>query len=243
MLFTVLNKLQGHGTPWYTKVRSILMKFEFKGSRANSSLFYRIQGQSHIYILIYVDDIIVTVNDDEKIDSFIQFLSKELSLKDLDKLHHFLGIEITETKEDLHLNQGQYIRDLLGKAKMSEVKPCPTPFITSSHFSKYDGDPAINGTLYRSIIGALQYITVTRLEISFSVNKVCQFMSNPLDSYWKAVKHILRYLVGTQDHGFYIRKSSHLHLTGFSDSNWATDPDGRRSTTGFCVYLGDSLVS
>lgn len=126
---------------------------------------------------------------------------------------------------------------------MLGAKACSTPMITSSHLSKYEGDSSVNGTFYMSIVGALQYIIVIRPEISFSVNKVSQFMSNPLDNHWKAVKCILRYLARTQDHGLHIRKSSHLHLTSFSDSYWVVDPNDRRSTTGFCVYLGGSLVS
>ncbi|KAF7845329.1 Retrovirus-related Pol polyprotein from transposon TNT 1-94 [Senna tora] len=104
-------------------------------------------------------------------------------------------------------------------------------------------DPFIDPTQYRSIVGALQYATITRPEISFSVNKVCQFMHNPQNSHWQAVKRILRYLKGTLDHGLHFTSSPSLSLFAFSDADWGSDPDDRRSTTGWCVYLGNNLIS
>ena len=97
--------------------------------------------------------------------------------------------------------------------------------------------------MYRSIIGALQYVTITRLEIACSVNKACQYTQAPLESHWKVVKIILRYLKGTLHHGFHLRKSLTLDLVAFCDVDWAFDPDNRSSTSGFCVYFGSNLVT
>ena len=99
-------------------------------------------------------------------------------------------------------------------------------------------------SLYRSIVGALQYATVTRPEISYSVNKACQFMSQPLESHWKVVKQILRYLGGSLQHGLHLVPSTQpLGLRGFCDANWAANVDDRWLTSGACVYLGQNLVS
>ena len=100
-----------------------------------------------------------------------------------------------------------------------------------------------NPQFYRSIVGALQYVTITRPELSYSVNKVCQFMHKPLEAHWQAVKRILRYLSGTLDYGLHLTKSTHLNLTAFCDADWGSDPDDRKSTSGFCVYLGANVVS
>jgi len=100
--------------------------------------------------------------------------------------------------------------------------------------------------MYRSVVGALQYATLTRPEISFSVNKVCQFMSHPLESHWVAVKRIMQYLKGTLDHGLtlYLSPSSQTPtLKAFYDIDWASDPDDRRNTSGAVVYFGSNLVS
>ncbi|KAG8479183.1 hypothetical protein CXB51_029026 [Gossypium anomalum] len=92
-------------------------------------------------------------------------------------------------------------------------------------------------------IGALQYIVITRPEIAFAVNRVCQFMQKPLDQHFKTVKHILRYLQATVDYGISFKAAYRLSLVGYFKANWGTDPDNKRSTTGFCVFLGGNPVS
>jgi histone deacetylase 1/2 len=98
-------------------------------------------------------------------------------------------------------------------------------------------------TRYRSIVGALQYLTLTRPDISFSVNKVCQFLQAPTDAHWSAVKRILRYLKHTLSFGLTLHGSSSTLLSGFSDADWASCPDKRRSTGGHAVFLGGNLVA
>ncbi|RVX15410.1 Retrovirus-related Pol polyprotein from transposon RE1 [Vitis vinifera] len=97
------------------------------------------------------------------------------------------------------------------------------------------------GIEYRSVVGASEYITITRPKIAFSVNKVCQFMQKPLDTHWKAIKRILRYLNGTTDLGIVLKPSETMNLVGFYDADWGSDVDDRRSTSGHCVFLGKSL--
>ncbi|XP_062104094.1 uncharacterized mitochondrial protein AtMg00810-like [Humulus lupulus] len=110
--------------------------------------------------------------------------------------------------------------------------------------SHYGSDPVLDATLYRSVVGAMQYATITRPEIAFSVNKVCQFMHSPLQSHWVAVKRILRYLAGTTlDYGLHLKQASHFHLEAFYDVDWAFDLDDRRSTTSFFIYFGYNLVA
>jgi len=110
--------------------------------------------------------------------------------------------------------------------------------LTADEFVSVD-DP----TLYRSIVGALQYATVTRPEVSFSVNRVCQYMHKPQIDHWKSVKRILRYLAGTSTHGLLLTPSPNYSISSFSDSDSATDLDDRKSTTGYCIFVGRNLVS
>ena len=96
--------------------------------------------------------------------------------------------------------------------------------------------------MYRSIVGALLYVTFTRPKITFAINQVCQFMHAPTIDHWQAVKHILRYLKGTITHGLHFQVGS-FRLTAFSDADWDRNPDYRRSTSGYCVYMGPHLIS
>lgn len=120
---------------------------------------------------------------------------------------------------------------------MTYAKGMQTPMITYPPLSKHQGSGSIDGQLYRSIVGALQYVTITRPDIAFSVNKVRQYMQTPLDTHWKAVKRILRYSSGILYYGLDLIRSLDLNITGFSNSNWASDSDDRRFTSEHCVYI------
>jgi histone deacetylase 1/2 len=111
--------------------------------------------------------------------------------------------------------------------------------------SIHDGDPLgpKDNTEYRIIVGALQYLTLTRPNISFAVNKVCQFLHKPTTVHWSAVKRILRYLQFAVDMGLRIHKSPSTLVSAFSDADWAGCSDDRRSTGGFAVFLGSNLIS
>ncbi|XP_025702874.1 uncharacterized mitochondrial protein AtMg00810-like [Arachis hypogaea] len=125
------------------------------------------------YLLIYVDDIIVTDISDAQIKQVIIDLNFHFALKDIGCLHYFLGLEVVPTNDcGLLLSQTKYVHDILKKANML-------------------------GSLYRSIIGSLQYLTITRPDLAYCINCVCQFMQNPLELHWKVVKRILHYISGT----------------------------------------------
>ncbi|OIW12051.1 hypothetical protein TanjilG_24475 [Lupinus angustifolius] len=129
---------------------------------------------------------------------------------------------------------------------MDSAKSLPTPMSSSCKLTKTGSSPFDNPTLYRSIVGALQYATITRPDLAFSVNKVCQYMSNPLEHHWTAVKRILRYLQGSLTLGIQLRPASphcSLSITAFCDADWASDPDDRKSVSGACLFVGPNIVT
>jgi histone deacetylase 1/2 len=112
--------------------------------------------------------------------------------------------------------------------------------------TKQGSDFVTDPTLYRSIVGALQYVTLTRPELSFPENKVCQFMAQPLEEHWKSVKKILRYLAGMVQHGLIMKPAAMepaICINAFCDADWASDPCDRKSTAGSCIYIGSNIVS
>lgn len=173
----------------------------------------------------------------------ISRLGSVFSLKDLGTLSYFLGIEATRDNQDLLLTQKKYVDGLLSKASMSNCEPVATPMVSSSHLSAFGGEKFTHAQLYRSIVGALQYVCITRTDLSFCVNKVCQFMHASLVSHRVAVKRILRYLKGTSTTGLFISKSANQNLVAYSDADWASNVDDRKSTSGFCIFMGSNLVS
>ncbi|XP_052117716.1 uncharacterized mitochondrial protein AtMg00810-like [Arachis duranensis] len=160
------------------------------------------------------------------------------------ELSYFLGIEVTNTTTGgLVLSQTKYINDLLTRVKMDGCKPSPTPMTSNLKLTSGDGNLFEDAGLYPSIVGSLQYVTITRPELAFSVHKVCQFMQSPRESHWKTVKRILRYLQGTTSLGLHLQRCSDLSLTGYTDLDWASDIEDRKSTADYCVYMGRNLVS
>jgi len=168
-----------------------------------------------------VDDIIITGSSTHAIKSLISHLSSRFALKDLGPLHYFLGIEVSKVADgSFHLSQTNYINDLLRRTDMTTAKAQPTPMLSTLRLQQ-DGSTAVSdATLYRSVVGALQYILITRPDLSYAVNKTCQFMHNPQDHHWKAVKRILCYLAGTTNHGLLIKRNSHSSILGFVDADW-----------------------
>jgi len=128
---------------------------------------------------------------------------------------------------------------------MDKAKSVDTPLAVSEKLRLTDGATlgAEDATHYRSVVGALQYLTLTRPDISFSVNKVCQYLHAPTTTHWSAVKRIPRYVSGTRNFGLKIKRSQSMIISAFSDADWAGCLDDRRSTGGFAVFLGSNLVS
>jgi hypothetical protein len=230
---------------WYFRLSEKLMKLGFQMSKADTSLFFYDKEGVTVFLLIYVDDIIVASSSQEAVDAIVKDLRSDFTLKDLGQFHYFLGIEVQHISDGIHLSQGKYASDILQRVRMANCKPCTTPLSTSEKLKLGSGNllSLEDATRYRSIVRALQYLTLTRPDLSFSVNKVCQFLHAPTSDHWTAAKRILRYVKHTLGYGLKITKSSSMLVNAFTDSDWASDLDDRRSTGDFAVFIGNNLVS
>ncbi|XP_076931549.1 T-complex protein 1 subunit beta-like [Bidens hawaiensis] len=150
---------------------------------------------------------------------------------------------INVEKKNGGLSQASYILDILSRANMTTCRPLASPVDTHSKLSANSGPTIADGSLYRSLAGALQYLTFTRPDISYAVQQVCLFMHDPRESHMAFLKRIPHYLKGTIEFGLHTHPSKSLHLTAYSDAGWGGCPDSRRSTSGYCVYFGDNLIS
>ncbi|KAF2311236.1 hypothetical protein GH714_021117 [Hevea brasiliensis] len=209
---------------------------------ADPSLFVMHTSTGVLVLLIYVDDMLLTGSSMALVQNFLQVLSKEFSMKDLGPLHHFLGIQIQSTDSGLQLNQTRYAYSILERAQMVDCQPMPTPLV-QRHDAVTDPTPVADPTFFRGLVGSLQYLTLTRPDLSYSVNYISQFMHSPTLSHLKYVRRILRYLKGTIHFGLFFKKDTSLVLSAFSDADWAGCPTTRRSTTGYCTFLGCNIIS
>ena len=190
-----------------------------------------------------MDNLVITGNVPSLVHSVIQRLGNLFSLKDMGSLHYFLGVEVLPTPVGLFLSQHQYIRDLLATTSMSGAKNVSTPLSSTQPLKLIDGTAVVDSSDFRRIIGSLQYLTLTRPDISFAVNKLSQFMHRPTTTHWTAAKRLLRYLKHTIFHGLQLRKTSTTALRTYSDVDWAGNIDDRTSTSAYISFLGSNPIS
>ncbi|KAJ9562057.1 hypothetical protein OSB04_007217 [Centaurea solstitialis] len=228
---------------WFENFSTVVTSLGFTPSNHDSALFVRCTGAGRILLSLYVDDMIITGDDYDGIESLKQELAHRFAMKDLGTLRYFLGIEVAQSKKGYLLSQTKYISDLFERARLSDKKTVNTPLETNVHYTPTDGVPLSDPSLYRTIVGSLVYLTVTCPDIAHAVHVVSQFVTAPTTVHWGAVLRILRYLRGTQFQSLLFPSTSSLKLSAYSDASWDSDPSDRKSTTGFCIFLGDSLIS
>ncbi|XP_021984935.1 uncharacterized mitochondrial protein AtMg00810-like [Helianthus annuus] len=170
-------------------------------------------------------------------------LAAEFAMKDLGPLSHFLGIHVQRKGDKMFLSQQVYAKEIIDRAGMSSCKPVATPIDTKTKFGSNSGSDFDDSTLYRSLAGAFQYLTFTRPDICYAVQQVCMHMLAPKVDHWNALKRIIRYLQGTSSNGLTISASVDFYLRAYTDADWAGCLDTRRSTSGYCIYLGPNIIS
>ncbi|XP_019178874.1 PREDICTED: uncharacterized protein LOC109174036 [Ipomoea nil] len=211
---------------WFKRLHDFLLSAGFKSSKTDVSLFYYTAGDSRVFLLVYVDDIIMMGNDAALVTSLLQRLATAFKIRDLGTPHFFLGIETIADSDWIILSQRRYTTDLPGRAGMVDCKLLATPAAVTKSVVPSD-EPFENPTQYRRVVGALQYLTITRPDLAYS----------------GLVKRVLRYIKGTLSLGLRFSPSSTTHIQAYSDSDWAGCPIDQKSTSGFAVCLGSNLIS
>jgi hypothetical protein len=228
---------------WYSKLSQTLMKYGFQESHADHSLFTYSRGHTFLAVLIYVDDLVIAGNDSLVCSNFKQYLCKCFHMKDLGALKYFLGLELARGPSGLFMCQRKYTLDILNECKMTDCKPSSFP-MEENHKLALDSGPAYpDPPRFRRLIGRLIYLTITRPEITYSVHILSQFMQSPQQAHWDAAMRVLRYLKSSPGQGIVLPKENDLTLVAYCDSDWASCPLTRKSTTGFLMKLGSAPIS
>ncbi|PKU82566.1 Retrovirus-related Pol polyprotein from transposon TNT 1-94 [Dendrobium catenatum] len=227
---------------WYTTFMEYLISIGFESSSADPSLFILRKHPDNIYLLVYVDDILITGSNQDLVASVMHKLSQQFSMKNLGSVHDFLGIKIDRYTDSYFLSQTLYANSILQQAGLLNCNPTSNPTCTKIPDNPKPDAQLADPGVYRRITGSLQYLTLTRPDIAYSVNKLSQHMHNPEAQHIFLLKKLLRYIKGTIQFGIPITKSE-LVLKSFTDADWAGDPSSRKSTSGFCSFLGKTLIS
>lgn len=190
-----------------------------------------------------MDDIVLAGNNIEEITTVSNLLDNAFKIKNLGNLRYFLGLEVARNNTGIHLSQRKYTLDILKDCGMLASRPVAMPMDYTARLSTSSGTPLPDSSSYRWLLGRLIYLTTTRLDISYVVHHLSQFMSSPTTAHSQATFRILRYLKQAPGFGLFFSTKSCIQLKAFSDSDWAGCLDTRRSITGYLVYIKDSLIS
>jgi hypothetical protein len=193
-------------------------------------------------LAVYVDDIVITGDDAIEIRHLKDNLSEQFEVKDLGQLKYFLGIEIARSPKGIFLSQRKYVLDLLSETHMLGCRSASTPIDQNHKLSTESGDP-VNKERYQRLVGRLIYLCHTRPDISYVVSVVSRYMHDPRSGHLEVVYQILRYLKSSPGKGLMFKSHGHLNVEGYCDADWASCVDDRRSTSGYCVFVGGNLVS
>lgn len=221
----------------------MLLDLKFKPCEADPCLYVR-HGRNDVYLIVYVDDLIIGSDDEEEIDEVFKCLRDKFEVTSLGLLRHFLGYEIERENGCYSLRLTPFIECVLRRFKMENCHAVKTPMDLGYVTENEDSQPFEDTTLYRSLIGALLYLAVNaRPDLSLSVGLLGRKVSNPNNSDWNAAKRVLQYLSGTKEFKISYAPRDRWNLVGYSDSDWAGDRRTRRSTTGFIFFYAGGPVS
>lgn len=207
-------------------------------------MFIRNLNGIYTAVLIYVDDIIIASNNDEFVAQLKIDLNEVFKLRDLGPLKYFLGLEIARSDRGISVCQRKYTLSLLEDTGLLACKRSSVPMDPPVKLRLDSVEPLLDDPMaYRRLVGRLMYLTITRPNITFAVNKLSQYTSAPKKSHHQAALRVLHYLKGTVGLGLFYSVDSDLVLQAFTDADWASCLDSRRSTSGYCMFLGNSLIS
>jgi hypothetical protein len=227
---------------WFDRFRRVICAMRYKQCNGDHTVFYRHSNSKITILAVYVDDIIITGDDEVEISRLKDSLRKEFEVKDLGQLKYFLGIEIARSPKGIVLSQRKYVLDLLSDTGMLGCRVASTPIDQNHKLCAESGEP-VNKEKYQKLVGRLIYLCHTRPDISYAVSVVSRYMHDPRSGHLDAVNQILRYLKGSPGKGLWFKRNGHLNVDGYCDADWASCLDDRRSTSGYCVFVRGNLVS
>jgi hypothetical protein len=246
LMLKSLYGLKQSSKQWYKILLEVLKKIGFIKFNCDDCAFRLIRGTETAYLLVFVDDFIITSTSRELAEHIQTRLSSTFKMKDMGDIKYFLGMEIQRNIDlkTLWIGQPQYIKDTLESFQMQDCKPIATPEEVHLHLPRHTGDQhGVDASQYRKLIGKLMYLALsTRPDIAHICCYLSRFLEYPGTEHWKAGKRVLRYLKGTQNHGIMFTSKGQQKLIGYSDSDYAGDIEDRKSTGGY-VFMLDGAIS
>lgn len=228
---------------WNRKLKQVLTKLGFTASIADPCLFVKGADQYQSFLLVYVDDFLIAATENE-MKNISKGLQEEFELTSLGEVSHFLGMEVKREAGFFNICLRNYINKLLEKHGMEQAKTSKSPMDPTYLKSVGVGEAFEDVTKYRSLVGGLLYLSVlARPDIAACTAILGRRFNAPTQGDWSAAKRMLRYLKLTKDWCLRLGGDTDTPLIGYSDADWAGDPESRRSTSGFVFSFGGGVIS
>jgi transposase InsO family protein len=234
--------LKQSGRMWNIKLDSILKKLGFTSCLMDPCIYYT---KNHsVIIAVYVDDILFFYKEAEKFNVIKELLQDHCKMKDLGEAKGCVGIRIIQSEGEISLDQSAYIGEIINRFGMNECKPVGNPCNTNLKLSNsIEGEDVTGNVPYQQAIGALLFVAqATRPDIAFAVNNASRFNNKHNTQHWGAVKRIFRYLQKTKNYKMSFRNHE-KDLEGYSDADFGSDPDTRKSMSGYVFVFCNAAVS
>nr|CAN68477.1 hypothetical protein VITISV_029627 [Vitis vinifera] len=229
---------------WFERFTKVMKESRYKQSQGDHTLFIKHSAAGGVTaLLVYVNDIIVTRNDEREKHEVKQRLATEFEIKELGKLKYFLSIEVAYSIQGTFISQQKYVIDLLAETGKIGCKPVSTPMDPNHKLGEVKEEPVVDKRMYQRLVGRLIYLAHTRPNIVYSVSVISQFMHDPREPHLQATYRVLHYLKGNPGKGILFKKNNTVALEAYTDADYAGSLVDRRSTTGYCTFLGGNLVT
>jgi len=185
----------------------------------------------------------LTGNDLTEMQYLKDCLLRRFHIKDLGDLKYFLGIEFSRSKTGVYMSQRKYALDILQDAGLTGARPYKFPMEQYLKVTPDDGELLKDPVKYRRLVGRLIYLMVTRSDIVFSLRTLSQYIQAPRKPHWDAAIRILKYIKGSLGQGLLLPSENNLTLTTYCDLDWGGCQTTQRSVSGYCIFLGSSIIS
>ncbi|KAC9923453.1 hypothetical protein E3N88_45071 [Mikania micrantha] len=228
---------------WFKRIESYFLREGFQKSKYDHTFFLKKNVEGLVIVSLYVDDLIYTGNDKAMCENFKLSMMREFEMTNLGKMKYFLGVEVNQNEDGIKMNQKKYASDVLKRFHMWEVNGVKNPIVPGTNVTKTGDDNKVNDSFYKSLVGSLMYLTVTRPDIMYAVSFISRFMADPREEHMQISKRILRYVKETFDYGLVYRRRVPFKLQVFTDSDYARDTDDRKSTSGYVCILSNAAIS
>ena len=204
---------------WYAKLTEALSLRGYTHSHYDYSLFYKKSESLVVFVAVYVDDIVLTGTDTSEITQLKIYLDETFKIKDLGRLHYFLGMEILDTAGGVLISQRKFALDLLKEYDCIRYTSLSSPLDPNVKLKAKEGTLLSDPTYYSLLVGKLNFLTNTRMDIAFSVQQLSQFMQDPRLPHLQAAFHLLRYIKQDPTLGVYLSRNSDCTMRAYCDSD------------------------